>query len=31
MPTDMTINLGDSTTGTARLPTEFIDRGIGRW
>lgn len=31
MPTDMTINLGDSTTGSARLPTEFIDRGIGRW
>lgn len=31
MPTDMTINMGDSTTGTARLPTEFIDRGIGRW
>lgn len=31
MPTDMTINMGDNTTGSARLPTEFIDRGIGRW
>lgn len=31
MPTDMTINMGDSTTGASRLPTEFIDRGIGRW
>ncbi len=31
LPTSNVINLGDASTGTSSLRTEFIDRGVGRW
>lgn len=31
VPSDTNLNVSDANSGTGRLATEFIDRGVGRW